>query len=127
MNRSIISANMLPSATQGDASERRPCSSKTGDDNNEFEEMVGASKLISSIFPLIGCIQIHSALGRGVQLLSEGELGSLQNQRQHSQGKSEPENLKGIGGVPKNAAQLKPAIDNLIRKVIEITIRQVSG
>ena len=56
MNHSIISANMLPSATQGDAPKRIPCSSKTGDDNNEFEEMVGAPKLILSIFPLIGCI-----------------------------------------------------------------------
>ena len=76
---SIISANMLPSATQGDAFERNPCSSKTGDDNNEFEEIVGVSKLILSIFPSIGCVQIHSALRRGVQLLSKGESGSLQN------------------------------------------------
>ena len=124
---STISVNMLPSAMQGDASKSKPCSSKTGDDNNEFEEMVGASKLISSTFPLIGSIQICSALRRGVQILSQAESGSLQSQDQHHQGESVCDNMKGISRVLKNAAQLKPAIDNLMRKVIEITIWQVSG
>ena len=77
---STILVNMLPSAMQEDAPESKPCSFKTGNDNNEFEEMVGASKLISSTFPLIGCIQICSALRRGVQILSEAESGSLQSQ-----------------------------------------------
>ena len=53
---------MLPSVTQGDALKRNSCSSKIGDDNNKFKEMVGVSKLILSIFPLIGYVQIQYTL-----------------------------------------------------------------
>ena len=112
---------MQPSAMQGDVPERKPYTSKTGDDM--FDEMVCTSKEISSIFPLIGCTQIHSALRRGVQLLSEAESGPLKNQGQR---KSAPELMEGISRVPKNAAQLKPVIEKLMCKVIGITIWQVS-
>jgi hypothetical protein len=62
------------------------------------------------------------AFMRGVELLSEQELDSVQSQGQHV--KYSPENMEGIGGlgVPKNAVALKTCIDPLMRQVIVITI-----
>lgn len=90
---------------------------------DEFEEMVRASKLFLFI-ALIGCQKMRSALSRGVELLSEPELGSVQTQEQTEEnpGKSSSDNKEVIGGVPKNAAQLKPVLDKLKRKVIIVTI-----
>jgi hypothetical protein len=61
---------------------------------------------------------MRSAFRRGVELLSEPELDSVQSQGQRS--KAAPKNMKGINGVPKNATQLKPVIDKLMQRVIAI-------
>jgi hypothetical protein len=45
------------------------------------------------------------------------ESDSLQCQGENS-GKSTSEHMEGISGVPKNVTQLKPVIDQLVRKVI---------
>lgn len=63
-----------------------------------------------------------SAFKRGVELLSERESDSVQHQRQAADGlggsSSSFEHMEGISGVPKNATQLKPIINELLRKVI---------
>jgi hypothetical protein len=70
---------------------------------------------------------VQSAFRRGVELLSEPESDSVQSQGQTVEGhsKSTFEHIEGIGKVPKNAPQLKPVIDKLMRKVIIIAIRSV--
>jgi hypothetical protein len=68
---------------------------------------------------------MRSAFRRGAELLSEPESGSVQSQGQtvETSGKSAAEHIEGIGGVPKNAAQLKPVINELMRKVIMIALQ----
>lgn len=67
-----------------------------------------------------------SAFKRGVELLSEPESDSVQHQGQAAEGSSRfsssYEHMEGISGVPKNATQLEPIIDELMRKVIMIAI-----
>ena len=69
---------------------------------------------------------MHSAFKRGVELLSEPESDSVQYQGQATEGpsrsSSSSEHIEGINGVPKNATQLKPIINELMHKVIMIAI-----
>lgn len=67
---------------------------------------------------------MHSAFCRGVELLSAKEPGSVQSQGKavENHPKSASEHVEGISGVPKNAAQLEPVLDELMRKVITISI-----
>ncbi len=69
---------------------------------------------------------MRSAFKRGVELLSKPESDSIQCQGQAAEGPSRSlsssEHIEGINGVPKNATQLKPIIDELMHKVIMITI-----
>jgi hypothetical protein len=60
---------------------------------------------------------MHSAFWRGIERLGMPESDSLQCQGENS-GKSTSEHMEGISGVPKNVTQLKPVIDQLVRKVI---------
>lgn len=64
------------------------------------------------------------AFRRGVELLNELESDTVQSQGQTIEGcsKSTSEHMGGIGRIPKNAAQLEPVIDKLMRKVIMIAI-----
>jgi hypothetical protein len=64
---------------------------------------------------------MRSAFRRGVELLSEPESHSVQSQGQSAGRlrKSASEGLEGIG-VPKNVAQLKPVINEIMSKVIII-------
>jgi hypothetical protein len=98
---------MLPS--------NKPCSSKTSDD--EFKEMVHASKLIPFLLPLIGCLQIRSAFRKGVELLSGPESDPIQSHgtTRESPSKSPSENMEGIGRIPEDSIQLKPDIDKCER------------
>jgi hypothetical protein len=68
---------MLPSTMQAEVPENKPCSSETGD--AKFEEIVHASKLIPLVLPLIGCLQMHSAFRKGVELLSGPESDPIQS------------------------------------------------
>ena len=74
---------------------------------------------------------MHSAFKRGVELFSEPESDSVQRQGQAVEGpgrsSSSSEHIEGINGVPKNVTQLKPIIDELMHKVIMITIWSVSA
>jgi hypothetical protein len=65
-----------------------------------------------------------SAFRRGVELLNKPESDTVQSQGQTVEGysKSTSEHMEDIGRVPKNAAQLEPVIDKLMRKVIMIAI-----
>jgi hypothetical protein len=67
---------------------------------------------------------MRSAFKRGIELLSEPESDSAQSQGKtmESASKYASECLEGVGGVPKNVTQLKPAIDKLMSKAIMITI-----
>lgn len=67
---------------------------------------------------------MHSAFWRGIERLRAPESDSVQSRGEtgeHS-GKSTSEHIEGISGVPKNVAQLKPVIDQLMQKVIIITM-----
>jgi len=110
---------------QVEVPENKPCSSETGDD--KFEEMVRASKLIPLLFPLIGCLQMRSAFRKGVELLSEPESDPIQSHGTTGEhpGESPSQHMEGIGRIPKDAVQLKPVIDQLMRKVISIAFRSV--
>ena len=70
-----------------------------------------------------------SAFKTGIELLSEPEPGSIQTQGKpvDSSSISASEHTEGIVGVPKNVAQLKPIINELLRKVMAISIRPVSA
>ena len=72
---------------------------------------------------------MHSAFLRGVELLNQPELDSVQSPGQtvDSPRKSAPDHMGGIDGVPKNVTQLKPVMDKLMRKVTMITIWSVSA
>ena len=65
---------------------------------------------------------MRGAFWKGVELLGEPKSGSAQSREQPFTAETPPESTsehtEGICGVPKNVAQLKPAIDELIRKVI---------
>jgi hypothetical protein len=63
---------------------------------------------------------MRSAFARGIELLSEPESSSAQSQEQtvESPSKSASEHMEGISGVPKNVTQLKPVINELMRKVV---------
>jgi hypothetical protein len=67
---------------------------------------------------------MRSAFKRGVELLSGPKSDSVGSQGKAVQNPSESasEHMEGIGGVPKNVAQIKPVIDKLMRKVIMIAI-----
>jgi hypothetical protein len=67
---------------------------------------------------------MHSAFWRGVELLREPESDSVEGQGQtvENRGKSTSERMEDISGVPKNVAQLKPVIDQLMSKVVVIAI-----
>jgi hypothetical protein len=64
---------------------------------------------------------MHSAFWRGIGLLSEPESDPIQSRGKtvEKPGKSELE-VKGISGVPRNVTQLKPVINELMRRVIVI-------
>ena len=70
---------------------------------------------------------MHSAFWRGIEVLSAPESDSVQSQTQmvEDSGKSVSEHMEGAGKVPKNVTQLKPFIDQLIRKVIVILFRPI--
>jgi hypothetical protein len=72
---------------------------------------------------------MHSAFKRGVELLIEPESDAAQSQGKamENSGRFAFEYMKGIGGVPKNAIELKFVIDKLISKMIVITIRLISA
>ena len=72
---------------------------------------------------------MRSALRKGIELLSAPETDSVRSQVRTVQnsGKSASENMKAIGGVPKNVAQLKPDINKLMCKVTLIVICLVSA
>jgi hypothetical protein len=65
-----------------------------------------------------------SAFWKGIEFLSASESGTAQSQEQtvENPGKSASEHMEGMSGVPKNVAQLKPIIDELMRKVIVVAI-----
>jgi hypothetical protein len=65
---------------------------------------------------------MRSAFWKGVELLSEPESDSVQSQGQNVEGESTSKRMEGISRVPKNVTQLKPALNELMRKVIMITI-----
>ena len=69
---------------------------------------------------------MRDAVWRGVELLnaSASTSGSAQGQGKaiEDSGKPASENVEAISGVPKNVTQLQPIIDELMRKVIVITI-----
>ena len=67
---------------------------------------------------------MRSAFCRGVELLSASGSDCVQSQGTtvESSPKSVSEHMEGISGVPKNVTQLKPVIDQLMRKVMMITI-----
>jgi hypothetical protein len=62
---------------------------------------------------------MRSAFWRGIEVLSVPESDSVESQTQmvEESGKSVSERMEGAGKVPKNVTQLKPVIDQLIRKV----------
>ena len=70
---------------------------------------------------------MRSALRKGVELLSKPESDSvvvkIQGKTVGNPSKSASEHVEGVGWVPKNVTQLKPVIDELVRKVIMIEIR----
>ena len=67
---------------------------------------------------------MRSAFKRGVELLSESESDTVQSQGKTVEvpGKSAAEHTEGIGRAPKNLTQLKPVINELMRKVNMIAI-----
>lgn len=67
---------------------------------------------------------MRSAFRKGVELLNEPELDSVQRRGKNveSPSRSASEHTEDIIGVPKNVAQLKPVINELMRKVIAIAI-----
>ena len=110
---------MLPSITP----ERNPLFSET--DDNSFEEMVCTFKIILFPFSLIRCAQMCSAFRRGVKILSDPELDPILQSKGKptgNPGRTAPEDMEGISGVPNNVAQLKHVLDKLMQKVITITI-----
>jgi len=72
---------------------------------------------------------MRSAFKTGIEFLSEPEPGSVQSQGKpvDSSRISASECIEGIDGVPKNVDQLRPFINELMRKVIAIAIRPVSA
>jgi hypothetical protein len=75
---------------------------------------------------------MRSAFCRGVELLSASEPGSIQSRGQvvESSPKSASghlEDISGVTGVPQNVTDLKPVIDQLMRKVITIAVQPVSA
>ena len=67
---------------------------------------------------------MHSAFKRRVELLSESELDTVQSQGKTIEvpKKSTSEHMEGIGRALKNLTQLRPVINELMRKVNMITI-----
>jgi len=67
---------------------------------------------------------MHPAFCRGIELLSTQESGSIQIQGKAVEAppKFALEHMEGISGVPKNITQLRPILDELMRKVIVIAI-----
>jgi hypothetical protein len=65
---------------------------------------------------------MHSAFWKGVELLSEPESDSVQSEGQNLETESTSKRMEGIGRVPKNVTQLKPVVNELMRKVIMIAI-----
>lgn len=67
---------------------------------------------------------MRSAFLRGVEFLRELESDSVEGQGKtvKNPGSSTSERMEGISGVPKNTAQLKPVIDQLMSKVVVIAI-----
>lgn len=67
---------------------------------------------------------MHSAFWRGIERLGAPEPSSVQCQEKTAEnsGKSTSEHMEGISGVPKNVAQLKPVIDQLMQKVFIIAM-----
>lgn len=75
-------------------------------------------------FYYIDWVQMLFAFRRGVELLGAPESGpaQIQGNPMENYGKSVSQHMEAAGGVPKNVTQLKPAIDNLLYKVITITL-----
>src|SRR6267378_4971797 len=69
---------------------------------------------------------MQSAFWRGIERLRAPGSDSVQCQGKTAEnsGKSTSEHMEGISGVPKNVAQLKPVIDQLMQKVIAIACDQ---
>ena len=72
---------------------------------------------------------MRSAFWRGVELLGapESDPAQIQGQTIENYGKSISQHMEAAGRVPKNVTQLKLAIDNLLYKVITITLWLVSA
>ena len=72
---------------------------------------------------------MRSAFCRGIEILAAPEPDSSQSKEKtvENPGRSTSETIKGISGVPKNVAKLKPVIDELTREVRMITIQPVSA
>ena len=70
---------------------------------------------------------MHSAVRRGVELLSGLESSTVQIQGQaiESSSKSASGHIEDIDKIPKNAAQLKSVINKLMENVIMIAIWQL--
>ena len=70
---------------------------------------------------------MHSAVRRGVELLSGLESSTVQIQGQaiESSSKSASGHIEDIDKIPENAAQLKSVISKLMENVIMITIWQL--
>jgi hypothetical protein len=67
---------------------------------------------------------MHSAVRRGVELLSglESSTAQIQGQVIESSSKSASGHIEDIDKIPKNAAQLKSVISKLMENVIMTTI-----
>ena len=67
---------------------------------------------------------MRSTFRRGIELLSEQESDTSQSQEQTAKNvESASENIEGVcGGVPRNVTQLKPVINELMRKMVMIAI-----
>ena len=67
---------------------------------------------------------MRSAIRRGLEILNEPELGSVQSQGKTAESAyaSASEHMEGIGWIPENVTQLKPVIDKLMHKVNMVAI-----
>jgi hypothetical protein len=67
---------------------------------------------------------MHSALQKGIEILSVPQSGTAQSQEQtvENSSKSVSHHMDGMGGVPKNVTQLKPVIDKLMSCIIIINV-----
>ena len=67
---------------------------------------------------------MHFAFWKGLELLNSQETDAIQSQvqRVESPSKSTSKHIEGMKVIPKNVALLEPVMDNLMCKVIVISI-----